>query len=276
MLVRKLEKANGAERGLGLPPAPSPHLWDPACCTASSRLPCRKAGQARGWELCRSPADLFGRQDPQDVGGWWPYPDVLRIGSEWLRPVQGHTRWEPSRPILLVDFSGDAWGLAPHPHLSLRTSEAPGGGLGCLPASPERLSPVGFPRQRDAPLRPLPPQLRTAVPGGWDRSAGLGLMRLPRERGRASCRATPRAPQRVKVWRLGQSAGGQPRLALPRLSSRAEQPGWGRARSAKKALHFNESLLLGRPLSCFIRCTIKELIRQKMAGQGTDTSLRGC
>lgn len=41
-----------------------------------------------------------------------------------------------------------------------------------------------------------------------------------------------------------------------------------------KALHFNESLLLVRPLSFFIRCTIKELIRQKMAGQGTDKSLR--
>lgn len=45
-------------------------------------------------------------------------------------------------------------------------------------------------------------------------------------------------------------------------------------RAAAKALHFNESLLPGRPLSFFIRCTIKELIRQKMAGQGTDKSLR--
>lgn len=43
---------------------------------------------------------------------------------------------------------------------------------------------------------------------------------------------------------------------------------------AGKALHFNESLLPARPLSFFIRCTIKELIRQKMAGQGTDRSLR--
>lgn len=50
---------------------------------------------------------------------------------------------------------------------------------------------------------------------------------------------------------------------------------WGAKSTREELLNFNDSLLHGRPLSSFIRCTIKELIGQKMAGQRTDKSLRG-